>query len=174
MKFRVRSLLTQFSLRDLFWLMVVVAVASYGHRNQRAMEKEVAAKKEEYKAGIAAAVEAERHHRQLEDNLEEYVKQEIAKQFEELEKYRRSAEARSCGGYIARIFRHANQQAVTNDSQNSARLLSSSSISCNCGPAQNPERKLYTSSAVSPSCSSDPPTARGDVYKLAHRVPLAD
>ena len=38
MQFRLRSLLTQFSLRDLFWLFLLAAAVSYAYQNQRAME----------------------------------------------------------------------------------------------------------------------------------------
>ena len=52
----------RFTIRDLLWLMVV-AVISYAYKNQLVMEKEVAAKKSEYDAGIANAAVAKQRHR---------------------------------------------------------------------------------------------------------------
>ncbi|MFT3920991.1 MAG: hypothetical protein QM778_00510 [Myxococcales bacterium] len=42
MQYRLRTLLTQFSLRDLFWLVLMASVLSYGYRDRRAMEARIA------------------------------------------------------------------------------------------------------------------------------------
>ena len=66
MKIRLRSLLTQFTLRDLFWLILLVAVVSYASREMRELKTEVAHKKAEYDQLIAEQVKLTKH---MEDGL---------------------------------------------------------------------------------------------------------